>query len=82
MLRVSELGAFLDLPLNVEAILRGPSLRIAELLALRHGTVLRTMLPAGANVEVTAGDAIIGAGELTVSGGRLAVRMLGFREKE
>ena len=82
MLKVSELSAFLDIPIEVEAVLSGVTLRVAELLALAPGRIVATALPAGVSVDVTAGEAVIGQGELTVSGGRLAVRVLGFREGE
>ncbi len=82
MLTVSELGAFLDIPIEVEAVLGGLALRVGELLSLEPGRIITSTLPAGVNVDVTAGDAVIGNGELTVSGGRLAVRILRFREKE
>lgn len=82
MPKVSELEPFLDIPLTVEAVLEGPSLRVGELLSLKAGSVVATRFPAGDNVEVVAGNSRIGTGELTVSGERLAVRMLGFRGKD
>jgi len=82
MPQASELEPFLDILLPVEAVLEGPSLRVGELMSLKPGSVVMTRFPAGDNVEVVAGNSRIGAGELTASGSRLAVRMLGFREKE
>lgn len=82
MLKSSELAPFLDIPVEVDAILNGLILRVGELLALEPGRVVASALPAGGSVDVTAGGAVIGKGELTVSGGHVAVRMLEFRERE
>jgi len=82
MLKVSELGDFLDIPIEVDAVLSGLTVRVAELLALEPGRVVISTLPAGVSVSVTAGGAVIGKGELTVAGGHVAVRMLEFRELE
>lgn len=82
MPRASELEPFLDISLNVEAVLEGPRLRVGELLSLKVGSIVTTRFPAGESVEVVVGSSRIGAGELTVSGERLAVRMLGFRGRD
>jgi flagellar motor switch/type III secretory pathway protein FliN len=82
MPEVSEFKQFLDVPLNVEAVLEGPRMRVGDLLSLKTGSVVVTRFPAGNNVEVVAGESGIGAGELTVSGGRLAVRMVDFRGRD
>lgn len=74
----SELEHLLDVPLNFEAILEGPSLRISELLALTEGKVLKTAQPAGETVEVFAAGSLIGYAELAESNGRRAVRMVRF----
>lgn len=68
----------MGVPLPVEAVIEGPRLRISDLLALRAGSIVATLLPAGENVGVRAGGSEIGAGELTAMDGRLAVRMLSF----
>lgn len=82
MLKVSELEAFLDIPVEVEAVLGGLSLSVGNLLSLSPGRIVTSNLPAGVDVDVAAGGAAIGRGELTVSRGRLAVRIVGFREMD
>jgi flagellar motor switch/type III secretory pathway protein FliN len=74
-----DLTRFLDVPLEIEALLAGPRMRVRDLLALRAGSVIETGLPAGENVEVLAGQAPLGPGELTASRGKVIVRMLQIR---
>jgi flagellar motor switch/type III secretory pathway protein FliN len=73
------LARFMDVPLEVEALIEGPKLSVRDLLALKTGSVIQTALPAGENVNVLAGQSRFGAGELTASRGRVVVRMLSFR---
>jgi len=74
-----NLARFMDIALPVEALVEGPPLRIRDILALRAGSIVETSTPAGENVEVLAGHAPIGLGELTTSGSRAGVRILRFR---
>jgi len=73
-----DLTRFPDIVFKVDATLGGPVLKIDELLALRAGSVVLTGRPAGENVVVTAGQALLGTGELGCSGGKTTVRMLSF----
>ena len=75
-----QLARMLDLPLSVEARLKGPTLRIRDLLSLTAGTVISTSTPAGESVDISAGDAYIGSGALDVMSGRTIVRMVKFQE--
>ncbi len=73
-----DLARFPDIVFKVDATLGGPVLKIDELLALRAGSVVMTGRPAGENVVVTAGQALLGTGELGCSKGKTIVRMLSF----
>jgi flagellar motor switch protein FliM len=78
MMDSPELARFPDVVLQVDAGLKGPVLKIDELLSLRSGSVILTGCPAGENVIVTAGQAPLGTGELGCSRGKAIVRMLSF----
>ncbi len=71
-----ELARLLDVRFQVEATLQGPNLRVSQLLALKVGSLIPTNHPAGETVDVFAGNAYIGSGELNVMNGRNAVRMV------
>jgi flagellar motor switch/type III secretory pathway protein FliN len=75
----SEVAHLMDLPLALEATLAGPSLRVEQLLALEVGTVIPTTAAAGANIDVFAGGAYIGSGELGGAHGHTVVRMVRFK---
>ena len=69
---------FDDLPLEVEAVVAGPAMRVSELLALRLGSVITTPSCVGENISGFAGGARIGAGELSNRDRRLLIRMVRF----
>ncbi|MGC9949779.1 MAG: FliM/FliN family flagellar motor switch protein [Bryobacteraceae bacterium] len=76
-----QLARLLDLPFEVEATLPGPLLRVSQLLNLKAGSLISTSHPAGESVDVFAGNACIGSGELNVVNGRHGVRMVRFSGK-
>jgi flagellar motor switch/type III secretory pathway protein FliN len=76
-----QLARLLDLPFQVEATLRGPTLRVSQLLSLKAGSLISTTHPAGESVDVFAGNAYIGSGELDIVNGRHVIRMVRFSGK-
>lgn len=69
------MGIFEDVPLQVDAGISLPPMRVEDILALRPGAVVATTTPAGAAVQVYAGMARIAAGELSAAGSRVRVRI-------
>jgi flagellar motor switch/type III secretory pathway protein FliN len=78
----TQLARFMDIPLEIEALVEGPRLRVRDLLSLTAGNVIETTLPAGENINVVAAQSLLGAGELAVSSGKVVVRILRFRGDE
>ena len=74
----TQLARFMDVPLEVEALVEGPKLRVRDLLALKTGNIIETTVPAGENIEVRAGRSPLGTGELSASGGKVIVRVIRF----
>lgn len=74
-----NLARLMEIPLRVEALVEGPRLSVRDLLALKAGSIIETGLPAGENVEVLAGHAPLGLGELTTAGSRIGIRILRLR---
>jgi flagellar motor switch/type III secretory pathway protein FliN len=70
---------FLDLPLAVEALLEGPTLTVDQLLALGVGGLVTTTRRAGETIDLFAGGARIGAGELGAVKGHAVLRMVSFK---
>jgi flagellar motor switch/type III secretory pathway protein FliN len=69
---------FDDVPVEVEAALSGPAMRVSDLLALREGSVITTERCIGENIGLFAGGARVGAGELSNHNGRVVIRMVRF----
>jgi flagellar motor switch/type III secretory pathway protein FliN len=80
MTKLSELEHVLDIPVQFEAVLHAPALRVGELLALAEGSLIKTTGQAGETVEVFAAGALIGYAELVDADGRRAVRLVRFHE--
>jgi flagellar motor switch/type III secretory pathway protein FliN len=78
----TELARFMDVPLEIEALVEGPKLRVRDLIALKTGDIIETALPAGENIEVRAGQSPLGAGELAASSGKVIVRVIRFQGDE
>ncbi len=75
-METSEVARWLDLPFEVKATLAGPILRVSQLLSLAPGSLIATSHPAGASVDIFAGDAYIGSGELDIVNSHHAIRMV------
>jgi flagellar motor switch/type III secretory pathway protein FliN len=71
----------LDVPFTVEATLPGPTLQVRELLELAPGNTVATPHPSGGALDVFAGGAMLGIGELSGVNGRAVIRMVKFRGK-
>ena len=81
MAEASAFANVADIPLMVEAVIRGPSLKFSELMGLRLGSFITTQHPAGETIEVVVGDTSLGTGEFTSAKGCAAIRMVAFKGK-
>jgi flagellar motor switch/type III secretory pathway protein FliN len=74
-----QVAHLLDIPLEVEAVVEGCTLRVSELLDLAAGSLVLSGRASGENVDVFAGRALLGSGELARTNGRTVVRMVRFK---
>jgi flagellar motor switch/type III secretory pathway protein FliN len=74
-----QVAHLLDIPLEVEAVVEGCNLSVSALLELKPGSLVVSGRAAGENVDVFAGKALLGAGELARANGRKVVRMVKFQ---
>ena len=81
-MEATDFSRFMEVTLEVEALVEGPRLRVRDLLALRVGSLIETSRVAGENVEVVAGKSPLGVGELTAARGKAIVRVLRFQGEE
>jgi flagellar motor switch/type III secretory pathway protein FliN len=78
MAEISKFAPLLDVPIEIEARLDGPRVRVADVLALEKGSIVMTGRRAGTNIDVYAGEALIGSGELGSANQHAIVRMARF----
>ena len=77
-----QLSLLDDVPVDIEAAVTGPKMRVSEILALRAGSIIATGLRAGESIDVYAGRARIGAGEFSSNDERVVIRMVRFGRKD
>jgi flagellar motor switch/type III secretory pathway protein FliN len=81
MAELAQARHLLDISLEVEAVVEGRVLRVSELLELQVGSLVLSDRAAGESVDVQAGRALLGTGELARANGRRVVRMVNFKGK-
>ncbi|HUB77909.1 MAG TPA: FliM/FliN family flagellar motor switch protein [Bryobacteraceae bacterium] len=81
MANTTQAGHLLDIPLEVEAVVEGNPLLVSALLELAVGSLVLSGRAAGENVDVLAGQSLLGSGELARANGRRVVRMVNFKGK-
>jgi flagellar motor switch protein FliN len=80
MAALEELGHFADVPMTIDVALDCGSLPLSRMVQLSAGTVIRSLRPAGDNVDIHAGGALIGYGEVVPLEGTMGVRITGLKE--
>lgn len=76
-----DLGTFASIPLELEGRLDRRAITMRELLALTPGSIVRLERPAGENIDVVAGGALLGYGEVVIVDEVVAIRVTDFREE-
>jgi len=70
-----------DVKIPLRAELDQRTISFPELLSLKEGSVLQLTRPTGENVDIYAGEVLIGCGEILVIDSTLAVRVADVRGK-
>jgi flagellar motor switch/type III secretory pathway protein FliN len=76
-----DFGIVEDVRIGLRAELDNRSISFPELMKLEVGSVLQLSRPTGENVDLYAGEILIGNGEILVIDANLAVRVAGLRDK-
>jgi len=79
MADLQKVGRLLDIPLEVEAVVEAHALRVSALLELAVGSLVVSGRAAGESVDILAGRAFLGAGELAAANGHRVVRMVNLK---
>jgi len=67
-------------PVPVRAVLDRKTMKLGELMNLNEGDVVAMPRPAGENVSIYAGGALIGWGEVVLIEGAMAIRVAELRD--
>ncbi|MDQ2712616.1 MAG: FliM/FliN family flagellar motor switch protein [Acidobacteriota bacterium] len=70
-----------DIPLSLFAELDRCKITVKQLLELREGSLLPLSRPTGENINIYAGNVLLGSGEILVIDSSLGVRVAEVREK-
>lgn len=75
MTPLEEIGLFADVPIEIEAELDRKIMSVREILKLHSGAVVRLTRSAGENIDMYAGEALLGFGEIVVIESTMGVRI-------
>jgi flagellar motor switch protein FliN/FliY len=73
-----EIGHFADVPVEFEAVLDRKPMTAEEVLNWRENTVIWLTRSAGENIDIYAGGALFGFGEIVVIENKFGVRITDF----
>jgi flagellar motor switch protein FliN/FliY len=78
MTTLEEIGAFGDVPLEIEAQLDQRNMAVRDILELRPGSVVPMTRSAGENIDICIAGRVIGYGEVVIIESAVGVRITDF----
>lgn len=78
---IPKIEPLADVSLDFEVRLDERVMRLAEILELEEGHVIRLRRSAGENIDILAGGCLIASGEVVVIEDAIGVRITDFREE-
>jgi flagellar motor switch protein FliN/FliY len=78
----NNIATLSNLPVEMEGRLDRRSITMRELLDLAPGSLVRLDKSAGENIDVLAGGALLGYGEVVVVENVIGIRITDFREEQ
>lgn len=82
MTALEEIGHLGDVPIEVEIQLANKIMAVREILDLAVGSVIKMPRSAGENIDILAGGALIGSGEVVIIEETVGIRITDFKEAE
>jgi len=74
-------GPFADVRVPVEVELDRKTMRLAEILDLDEGSVIKMTRSAGENIDIRVGGTLVGFGEIVILEENMGVRITDFHEE-
>jgi flagellar motor switch protein FliN len=76
-----EISRLSDVPIDIAVELDRQIMRLADILALEEGSVIRTERSADENIDIYIGGFLGGSGEIVVIESNIGVRITDFRDE-
>lgn len=81
MVPLEEVAGYTDVPIRIEVQLDHRVLTVREILELTPGRVLKMSRSAGENLDIFAGGALVGFGEIVITETTTGVRITDFKQE-
>jgi flagellar motor switch protein FliN/FliY len=78
---LEQIGHLSDIAVDVDVELGRRTMTVREILEIHTGSVIKMMRSAGENIDILAGGARMGAGEIVFIEEAVGVRITGFSEE-
>jgi flagellar motor switch protein FliN/FliY len=82
MTAFEEIGHLADVPVDVDVELGRKTMTMREILSLDQGSVIKMTRPAGENIDIYVGGAMLGSGEIVIIEEAVGVRITDFNEED
>lgn len=82
MTAFEQIGHLSDIPIDVDVELDRKTMSVREILSLDQGSVIKMVRSAGENIDIYAGGALLGSGEIVIIEEAVGVRITDFNEED
>jgi flagellar motor switch protein FliN/FliY len=82
MTAFKEIGQLNDVPVEIDVLLDRKRMTVREILSLDQGSVIKMVRPAGENIDIYVGGAMLGSGEIVIIEDSVGVRITDFNEED
>jgi flagellar motor switch protein FliN/FliY len=82
MTAFKEIGQLNDVPVEIDVLLDRKRMTVREILSLDQGSVIKMVRPAGENIDIYVGGAMLGSGEIVIIEDSVGVRITDFNEDD
>ena len=79
---MKQIGHLSDIPINIDVELDRKTMSVREILSLDQGSVIKMVRSAGENIDIYAGGALLGSGEIVIIEESVGVRITDFNEED
>jgi flagellar motor switch protein FliN/FliY len=82
MTPIEIIGHLADIPIQIDVELGQKNMTVGDILALQKGSVIKMPRSAGDNIDILAGGALLGTGEIVIIEETVGVRITDFNEED